>query len=121
MAHKFAERAFTPTVKAVQEKLGSRRAYARLEDGADTHDRLGPAEMAFIARRDSFYMATVKILGRARIVAAVRSRAAIAHSRVGLPGSHRARDRDRDRGFRLELFAAHPGANAGSEKRLTDV
>mgnify|MGYP003498886125 CR=1 FL=1 len=59
MGHKFAEIAFTPTVKKVQEQNGSRRSYARLEDGDAHHDRLGAREAAFIAERDSFYMATV--------------------------------------------------------------
>lgn len=63
MGHKFADRAFTPTVKAVQEQLGSRRAYARLEAGPDTHGRLGTKETEFIRRRDSFYMATVSETG----------------------------------------------------------
>ena len=63
MGHKFAEIAFTPTVKKVQEQNGSRRSYARLEDGDAHHDRLGAREAAFIAERDSFYMATVSQTG----------------------------------------------------------
>lgn len=59
MAHAFAEIAFTPRVKAEQARHGSRAAYARFEGGAPHHDRLGPEEAAFIAARDSFYMATV--------------------------------------------------------------
>jgi uncharacterized protein len=59
MAHKFAEIAFTPNVKNEQERSGSRRSYARMEQGDDHHDRLGANEAAFIAERDSFYMATV--------------------------------------------------------------
>ena len=59
MGHKFAELAFTPNVKKEQERRGSRRSYARLEEGEINHDRLGPNEAAFIAGRDSFYMATV--------------------------------------------------------------
>lgn len=49
--------AFTPNVQAIQERMGSRRAYARREDGPA--DRIGPDEAAFIAERDSFYIATV--------------------------------------------------------------
>lgn len=63
MGHKFAEIAFTPTVKKAQERSGSRRSYARLEEGEAHHDRLGPREAAFIAERDSFYMATVSETG----------------------------------------------------------
>lgn len=63
MGHKFAEIAFTPTVKAEQERSGSRRSYARMEEGDAHHDRLGAREAAFIAERDSFYMATVSETG----------------------------------------------------------
>lgn len=63
MGHKFAELAFTSKVKAAQEQNGSRRAYSRMETGDDNHDALGPNEAAFIAARDSFYMATVSETG----------------------------------------------------------
>lgn len=63
MAHKFADLAFTPNVKAVQEDNGSRMAYARFEQGEDHHDRLGPHEAAFIASLDSFYLASVSETG----------------------------------------------------------
>ena len=53
MGHKFAELAFTPEVKAAQERNGSRRAYARMEAGEDHHDVLGPSEAGFIAARDN--------------------------------------------------------------------
>lgn len=59
MGHRFAEIAFTPRVRAVQEERGSRRGYLRVEQGEDHHHRLGAREMDFIRRRDSFYMATV--------------------------------------------------------------
>src|SRR6202000_1912464 len=51
--------AFTPTVKALQEKLGSRKAYASLEASEHHNNELGPEESGFIAERDSFYMASV--------------------------------------------------------------
>ena len=63
MGHRFAELAFTPRVKAFQERLGSRRSYARLEGGADSHAALGAREAAFIAARDSFYVASVSETG----------------------------------------------------------
>lgn len=64
MGHKFAEIAFTDTVKSVQEALGSRSGYARREGGdVDFNCRLGPSEAQFIAERDSFYMATVSETG----------------------------------------------------------
>jgi hypothetical protein len=59
MSHAFADLTFSPTVKKLQEQLGSRATYARAEGGAETHARLGQDEAAFIAARDSFYMATV--------------------------------------------------------------
>jgi predicted pyridoxine 5'-phosphate oxidase superfamily flavin-nucleotide-binding protein len=59
MAHNFGSLVFTPLVKALQEKYGSRRQYARLEAGHPSRDLLGPDETAFIADRDSFYLATV--------------------------------------------------------------
>lgn len=63
MTHRFLEIATTPAVKAAQQEQGSRRAYARQEEGAPHHDRLGEAEAAFIAARDSFYMASVSETG----------------------------------------------------------
>lgn len=58
MAKNFAALAFTPAVKEMQEKLGSRTTYARVE--RDTFvDGLTESERNFIAQRDSFYMATV--------------------------------------------------------------
>jgi uncharacterized protein len=59
VAHNFGSLVFTPLVKALQEKYGSRRQYARMEAGGATPDHLGPDESAFIAEQDSFYMATV--------------------------------------------------------------
>jgi predicted pyridoxine 5'-phosphate oxidase superfamily flavin-nucleotide-binding protein len=59
MAFRFAHIAFTPAVQALQEKNGSRRQYARKQDQSSTSDRLGSAELAFLAEADSFYLATV--------------------------------------------------------------
>jgi predicted pyridoxine 5'-phosphate oxidase superfamily flavin-nucleotide-binding protein len=63
MAHNFGSLVFTPVVKALQEKYGSRRQYARMEEGGTSTDRLGPDETAFIEDRDSFYMATIGSTG----------------------------------------------------------
>ena len=63
MGHKFAEIAFTDSVREVQEALGSRKAYAKFESGADSNQALGDNERAFIERRDSFYMASVSETG----------------------------------------------------------
>jgi hypothetical protein len=57
MARNFAAIAFTKEVKAMQEKLGSRKSYARMEQ--DTYvDGLTENEIDFISERDSFYMAS---------------------------------------------------------------
>jgi len=63
MTHRFLEIATTPAVRTAQEALGSRRAYARQEEGEPHHDRLGQSEAGFIAARDSFYMASVSETG----------------------------------------------------------
>jgi predicted pyridoxine 5'-phosphate oxidase superfamily flavin-nucleotide-binding protein len=63
MGHRFAEIAFTATVKALQDAQGSRANYLPFEDGAAHHDRLGPAEAGFIAARDSLYIASVSETG----------------------------------------------------------
>lgn len=60
MLNKFYGLTFTQSVKAAQEKYGSRRNYARFEDGGESvFDGLGDAEKDFIERRDGFYLATV--------------------------------------------------------------
>lgn len=59
MAHNFGSLAFTPVVKTLQERHGSRRQYAKLAGSESSPDRLGPHESAFLAERDSFYMASV--------------------------------------------------------------
>jgi uncharacterized protein len=60
MSHRFADIAFTPSVKQVQQRLGSRAAYARNEQVAEPFNHvLTEAEAQFIAARDSLYMASV--------------------------------------------------------------
>ena len=63
MPHNFGSLVFTPVVRALQEKYGSRRRYARMEEGGPATDRLGPDESEFIEARDSFYMATIGATG----------------------------------------------------------
>lgn len=64
MTRRFAEIAFTPTVKKLQEESGSRASYARMESaGESIGHRLTLDEARFIAARDSFYMATVSETG----------------------------------------------------------
>lgn len=63
MGHRFAEVAFTESVKAAQERNRARAQNERLENMGSPNDEFGPAEAAFIAARDSFYMATVSETG----------------------------------------------------------
>ena len=63
MPQSFGSLVFTPLVKALQERYGSRRQYARMEGGGAKPDRLAQHEVAFIAERDSFYIATVGATG----------------------------------------------------------
>ena len=64
MTHRFSHLMFTPAVRAVQQAEGSRRAYERLEaPEAEPRDALGDPERAFIAARDSFYLASVSETG----------------------------------------------------------
>ncbi len=56
--------AFTPAVKALQERNGSRAGYARMAEKKDWHDRVTPELAAFLAERDSFYLATASAEGR---------------------------------------------------------
>ncbi len=59
MPHQYLQTLTTPSVEAAQQRYGSRAAMARLVEGWDTDDRLGPDEAAFIAARDGFHLATV--------------------------------------------------------------
>ena len=65
MPHAFAQIAFTPQVKAEQQRDGSRAGYARSfeADAQTSNDRLGQAETDFLAQLRSFYMATVSETG----------------------------------------------------------
>ncbi|MBW0093169.1 pyridoxamine 5'-phosphate oxidase family protein [Pseudonocardia sp. KRD-184] len=57
---RFAELAFTGTVREVQAEQGSATAMARMLGPADSGpDALGPAEAAFLTERDGVYLATV--------------------------------------------------------------
>lgn len=62
MTSRFLQTVFTPAVKAAQEASGSRAAYARIDQSSEP-DRLGAQEAAFIASRDSFYVASVGATG----------------------------------------------------------
>lgn len=63
MAKNYAEIAFTKSVKAQQEKYGSRRQYERMEK-VERGTEISFSEADFIQERDGFYMATVSAGGQ---------------------------------------------------------
>ena len=56
--------AFTPTVKAIQARLGSRRAYARMEEGQGWETTIKPDIAAFIAAQTSVFLGTANAAGQ---------------------------------------------------------
>jgi len=64
MTAKISDLAFTPAVKAWQERLGSRAGYARRAEKRDWRDSVTPELEAFLGERDSFYLATASAEGR---------------------------------------------------------
>lgn len=59
MTKSFGSLVFTPAVKALQERYGSRRQYERLEQRGEVQGGLGPDEKEYIRERDTFYMASI--------------------------------------------------------------
>ena len=62
MPYGFLDIASTPSVRAAQSAMGSDRVFENFR-GDRAFDRFTPNEAAFIAARDSFYMATVSETG----------------------------------------------------------
>src|SRR5271156_5144965 len=58
----FGSLVFTPLVKKLQERYGSRQQYERMAANA-SQDRFGQFETQFLAERDSFYWATIGASG----------------------------------------------------------
>ena len=56
--------AFTPAVKAAQDRHGSRAGYARMEEKGGWAATVTPDLAAFIAERDSFYFTTASADGQ---------------------------------------------------------
>jgi uncharacterized protein len=63
MAYTFGSLVFTPVIKSLQERYGSRKQYARREASAVGADVLGPSEADFLREADSFYMASLGSTG----------------------------------------------------------
>jgi predicted pyridoxine 5'-phosphate oxidase superfamily flavin-nucleotide-binding protein len=59
----FGSLVFTPVVKTLQERYGSRRQYEAMERASPSHQQFGPMESTFLAERDSFYWATLGSTG----------------------------------------------------------
>lgn len=79
--------AFTPAVKAAQERMGSRRSYARMERGDGWQTTVTPDLAEFLADLDMFYLGTATAGGQPYI-----------QYRGGPPGFLRVID-DRTLGF----------------------
>jgi predicted pyridoxine 5'-phosphate oxidase superfamily flavin-nucleotide-binding protein len=79
--------AFTPTVKALQARKGSREAYARMEERGGFETRITPDLAAFITSQTSIFLATANTDGQPYI-----------QHRGGPPGFLRVLD-DRTIGF----------------------
>jgi uncharacterized protein len=62
MSYGFLDIAITPSVRAVQAKMGADESWTDFK-GSREFDRFTADEAAFIAERDSFYMATVSETG----------------------------------------------------------
>jgi predicted pyridoxine 5'-phosphate oxidase superfamily flavin-nucleotide-binding protein len=56
--------AFTPAVKAVQQRKGSRAAYARMEEGGSWETGITPELREFIASQTSVFLATANRAGQ---------------------------------------------------------
>ena len=63
MSRAYSDIAFTPAVRAMQTRMGSRSVYAPLDRTSDKRDALTPDEIEFIHERDGFYLATVSESG----------------------------------------------------------
>src|SRR5262245_58711334 len=79
--------AFTPSIKEVQARKGSRRAYRHMEEGGSWQTRITPDLAAFIAAQTSVFLATANAEGQPYI-----------QHRGGPPGFLRVLD-DRTIGF----------------------
>ena len=56
--------AFTPSVKAIQERKGSRKQYARMKAGEGWSDTITQEFADFLSEVDSIYLATANVSGR---------------------------------------------------------
>jgi len=59
MTKSFGSLVFTPAVKALQERYGSRKRYGQIELQGERSGGLGPNEKEYVSERDTFYMASL--------------------------------------------------------------
>lgn len=59
MSRAFSGIAYTPSVRAAQQRYGSRAANARLDDAPLARDRVTPRDRAFIEHIETFFMSSV--------------------------------------------------------------
>lgn len=64
MTQVISDIAFTPAVKGVQARLGSRQHYAHMEEREGWSDTITPELADVLRERDSFYFATASATGR---------------------------------------------------------
>ena len=64
MKQPISDIAFTLSVKAIQERMGSRKQYERMEDRGGWADTITSDLADFIAERDSFYLSTATADGQ---------------------------------------------------------
>ena len=64
MARLISDIAFTPTVKKIQDRKGSRENYAKMEQKGGWQDSVTADLAQFIGERDSFYLGTASADGQ---------------------------------------------------------
>jgi len=64
MKRPISDIAFTPSVKAIQDRMGSRKQYARMEEGEGWSDTITQELADFLSEADSMYLATANVNGR---------------------------------------------------------
>ena len=64
MANPTSDVAFTPAIKAIQARKGSREAYARMEQRGGWHTDIDDGLAAFVAGQTSWFLATANAQGQ---------------------------------------------------------
>lgn len=63
MTKSFGSLVFTPVIKELQERYGSRQQYERMEELGGARRGLGPEERDFLGEQDTFFMASLGATG----------------------------------------------------------